>query len=73
MALYELTTMELDAVCGGKWGLGKVAKGKAGGGDIDIDITIINIKQKQNNKTTVVGSRDVDASNNQGVNIGNIG
>ena len=59
MALYELTEVELDTVCGGK---------KYGG-----DVTVIKIKQNQHNKTTVILSAGVDASNNQIVDIGSIG
>lgn len=64
MALHELTAVELDAVCGG---------GRNGKPRLDIDITVIKIKQVQRNKTNVIGSRDVDASNNQVVTIGGIG
>ena len=60
MALYELTEVELDSVCGG---------GKKGG----YELTVVKIKQNQNNYTSVSYSKDVDASNNQAVVIGSIG
>ena len=61
MALQDLTSVELDDVCGGKKG------------GVNADITIIKIKQHQNNKTIIYASSDVDASNNQIVTIGSVG
>ena len=60
MALYELTEVELDSVCGG---------GKKGG----YELTVVKIRQNQDNYTKVVFSKGVDASNNQVVQIGEIG
>lgn len=61
MALQELTSVELDAVCGGKKG------------GVDADVTVIKIKQHQNNKIIIYASSGVDASNNQVVSIGSVG
>ena len=62
MALHELTVTELDAVCGGRKSV-----------RVDVDVNVVKIRQNQDNKTYVSWSKDVDASNNQGVSIGSIG
>ena len=62
MAVHELTTVELDAVCGG----GRYSK-------LEVEVNLVKIGQSQSNYTKVVYSKGVDASNTQAVQIGSIG
>lgn len=63
MAIHELTTVELETVCGG----GRYKP------SLEIEVNVVKIKQDQSNYTKVVFSKGVDASNNQLVTIGSVG
>lgn len=64
MAVYELTAVELETVCGG---------GKYGRSKLEIEVNVVKVNQEQSNYTKVVFSKQTDASNNQLVTIGSVG
>lgn len=65
MAVHELTTVELDTVCGGSKYYSK--------SKLEIEVNVVKVDQNQSNYTKVVFSKNTDASNNQLVTIGSVG